>query len=58
VVLLLVHTKLSDRAPIRVLDLAAVDTVVIDDGASEEQLAMLRDAGPDVVVATAAEPSA
>jgi DeoR/GlpR family transcriptional regulator of sugar metabolism len=56
VVLLLVHTKLADRAPIRVLDLAAVDTVVIDDGASEEQLAMLRDAGPDVVVATSAEP--
>ena len=54
VVLLLDHSKLADRAPIRVLDLGSVDTVVIDEGVGAEQLAMLREACREVVVATIA----
>ncbi|HZC73114.1 MAG TPA: DeoR/GlpR family DNA-binding transcription regulator [Jatrophihabitans sp.] len=53
VVLLLDHGKLTVRAPIKIMDLADVDTVVIDDGASAEQLAMLRAACREVVVAPA-----
>ncbi|MFU8850397.1 DeoR/GlpR family DNA-binding transcription regulator [Micromonospora sp. SL1-18] len=51
VVLLLDHRKLDGRAPMRFLDLAAVDVVVIDAGATAEQLALLRAACRQVVVA-------
>jgi DeoR family fructose operon transcriptional repressor len=51
VVLLLDHGKLDGRAPMRFLDLATVDVVVIDAGASAEQVALLRAACPQVVVA-------
>jgi DeoR family fructose operon transcriptional repressor len=51
VVLLLDHGKLAERAPIRVLDLDRVDAVVIDAGASDEQLATVRAAFSRVVVA-------
>jgi DeoR/GlpR family transcriptional regulator of sugar metabolism len=58
VVLLLDHGKLEARAPMRFLDLASVDAVVTDDGASAEQVALLRRtcrevvlAAPDVVAA-------
>jgi DeoR/GlpR family transcriptional regulator of sugar metabolism len=52
VVLLLDHGKLDRRAPMRVMDLAAVDVVVIDAGASAEQVALLRAACRHVVVAS------
>jgi DeoR/GlpR family transcriptional regulator of sugar metabolism len=51
VVLLLDHGKLDGRAPMRFLDLAAVDVVVVDGGASAEQVAMLRRTCRAVVVA-------
>ncbi|CAL8972597.1 MAG: hypothetical protein BGO38_12600 [Cellulomonas sp. 73-145] len=51
VVLLVDHRKLDVRAPIRFCRLEDVRTVVVDDGASAEQLAMLRDRCPEVVVA-------
>lgn len=51
VVLLLDHGKLDQHAPMRFMDLAAVDVVVIDEGASAEQLALLRAACREVVVA-------
>jgi DeoR/GlpR family transcriptional regulator of sugar metabolism len=51
VVLLLDHRKLAARAPIRIMALDSVDAVVIDEGASETQLAMLRERCPNVVVA-------
>jgi DeoR/GlpR family transcriptional regulator of sugar metabolism len=51
VVLLLDHGKLGARAPMRFLDLAAVDVVVIDAGAGPDQLSLLRAAGPQVVQA-------
>jgi DeoR family fructose operon transcriptional repressor len=53
IVLLLDSGKLGTRAPIRFLDLDLVDTVVVDDGASAAQLAMLREAAREVVVAPA-----
>jgi DeoR family fructose operon transcriptional repressor len=56
VVLLLDHGKLGARAPMRFLDLAAVDTLVIDAGAGTEQLAMLRGFCRRVVVAPLVEP--
>ena len=58
VVLLLDHGKLTGRAPNRITDLAGVDTVVIDAGASPEQLAMLQDCCRHVVVAPLDEPGA
>jgi DeoR/GlpR family transcriptional regulator of sugar metabolism len=54
VILLLDHGKLTERASMRFLDLAAVDVVVVDDGASAEQLALLRAACRQVVVAPVA----
>lgn len=51
VVLLLDHGKLDGRAPMRFLDLAAIDVVVIDGGASAEQVALLRQTCRQVVVA-------
>jgi DeoR/GlpR family transcriptional regulator of sugar metabolism len=51
VVLLVDHGKLTSRAPIRFLDLETVDTVVVDAGATGEQLAMLRSVCRHVVVA-------
>lgn len=51
VILLLDHGKLEERAPMRVIGLDAVDTVVIDAGASEEQLALLRENCRHLVVA-------
>ena len=42
VVLLLDHGKLGEHAPMRILDLAALDTVIVDAGASEPELTMLR----------------
>ncbi|MBX6356832.1 MAG: DeoR/GlpR transcriptional regulator [Micromonosporaceae bacterium] len=51
VVLLLDHGKLDARAPMRFMDLAAADTVVVDAGASAEQLALLRSVCRRVVVA-------
>lgn len=51
VVLLLDHAKLDARAPMRFLDLAAVDVAVIDAGASAEQVALLRAGCRQVVVA-------
>jgi DeoR/GlpR family transcriptional regulator of sugar metabolism len=52
VVLLLDHTKLGEHAPNRFLQLAAVDTVVVDGGASDHQLAPLRAHCRQVVVAS------
>lgn len=63
VVLLLDHRKLAARAPLRVLGLDQADAVVVDDRATDDQLAMLRDHCPRVVVAetvggrTEAEPA-
>jgi DeoR family fructose operon transcriptional repressor len=51
VVLLLDHGKLDERAPMRFMDLTAVDVVVIDGGASTEQLTLLRTSCRQVVVA-------
>lgn len=51
VVLLLDHRKLAARAPIRIMELGGVDTVVIDAGATAAQLAMLRERCANVVVA-------
>jgi DeoR/GlpR family transcriptional regulator of sugar metabolism len=51
VVLLLDHGKLDARAPMRVLGLDAVDAVVVDDRATGDQLAMLREHCGHVVVA-------
>jgi DeoR/GlpR family transcriptional regulator of sugar metabolism len=54
VVLLLDHGKLDRRAPMRFMDLAAVDVVVVDAGTSAEHLALLRAACGQVVVAPSA----
>jgi DeoR family fructose operon transcriptional repressor len=51
VVLLLDHGKLDARAPMRFLDLATVDVVVIDAGASRAQLTRLRGSCRRVLVA-------
>lgn len=51
VILAVGHQKLTARAPMRVLGLDTVHTIVVDDGASAAQLAMLRDHCDDVVVA-------
>jgi DeoR/GlpR family transcriptional regulator of sugar metabolism len=51
VILLVDHTKLGGRAPIRVGSLQLVDLVITDAGASTEQLDGLRDSGVDIVVA-------
>lgn len=51
IVLLLDHGKLDARAPMRFLDLAAVDVVVIDAGTDAERAAMLRSACRQVVFA-------
>lgn len=51
VVLLLDHGKLTERAPMRIMDLRQVDTVVIDAGASTAELAMLRSRCGHLVVA-------
>jgi DeoR/GlpR family transcriptional regulator of sugar metabolism len=51
VILLLDHGKIGARAPMRFLDLAGIDTVVIDAGAAPGEVAVFRDAGCDVVVA-------
>ncbi len=52
VVVLVDHTKLGRRAPIRIGSLDLVDVLVTDSGASKEQLERLRDAGLEVVVAS------
>jgi DeoR/GlpR family transcriptional regulator of sugar metabolism len=57
VVLLLDHGKVGARAPMRFLDLAAVDVVVIDAGAGPDQLALLRAACRHVVLAPLDEPA-
>ncbi|GAA3773904.1 DeoR/GlpR family DNA-binding transcription regulator [Plantactinospora mayteni] len=57
VILLLDHGKLEARAPMRFLDLAAVDAVVTDAGATAEQVAMLRAACRQVVVAPLTTPA-
>ncbi|MGC1211898.1 MAG: DeoR/GlpR family DNA-binding transcription regulator [Micromonospora sp.] len=51
VILLLDHGKLEERAPMRFLDLSAVDVAVIDGGANAEQVALLRARCREVVVA-------
>lgn len=51
VVVLAESRKIGVRAPIRVGPLSLVDTVITDDGVTESQLALLRDAGIDVLVA-------
>ncbi|MFC7549314.1 DeoR/GlpR family DNA-binding transcription regulator [Plantactinospora sp. GCM10030261] len=51
VILLLDHGKLTARAPMRFLDLASVDAVVIDAGASAAQVERLRAVCREVVVA-------
>lgn len=51
VVLLVDHTKIGVTAPIRFTALTDVDLVVTDDGASPENLALLRAAARNVVVA-------
>jgi DeoR/GlpR family transcriptional regulator of sugar metabolism len=51
VILLLDHTKIGARAPMRFIGLAAVDTVVVDEGVAVDQLAMLRECCRQVVVA-------
>ncbi len=51
VVLLLDHRKLAARAPMRVLGLEEAHAVVVDDEATPEQLAMLRERCERVVVA-------
>jgi len=51
VVLLLDHNKLNRRAPMRVMDLAAVDVLVVDAGAAADRVALLRDACRQVVLA-------
>ncbi|HYI34020.1 MAG TPA: DeoR/GlpR family DNA-binding transcription regulator [Glaciibacter sp.] len=51
VIVLVDHTKLGRRAPIRVGPLELVDVLVTDAGASDEQLAFLEAAGVEVVVA-------
>jgi DeoR/GlpR family transcriptional regulator of sugar metabolism len=51
VILLLDHGKLDRRAPMRFMDLTAVDVVVIDEGATAEQVALLRTACRQVVLA-------
>lgn len=58
VILLLDHGKLEQRAPIRFMDLDAVDVVVIDGGASAEQVALLRAGCRQVVVAPPAPTAA
>jgi DeoR family fructose operon transcriptional repressor len=58
VILLLDHHKLAARAPMRVLGLDHVHAVVVDDGATPEQLAMLREHCGSVVVARASAPRA
>jgi DeoR family fructose operon transcriptional repressor len=62
VVLLLDHSKLNRRAPMRFMDLSAVDVLVIDAGADAEQVALLHSACRQVVLApldaTAAVPEA
>lgn len=50
-ILLLDHGKLGERAPMRFLSLASVDTVVVDAGASPQQLRSLREVCRDVLVA-------
>jgi DeoR/GlpR family transcriptional regulator of sugar metabolism len=51
VVLLLDHSKLDRRAPMRFMDLSAVDVLVVDAGADAEKVALLRDACRHVVLA-------
>lgn len=51
VVLLLDHGKIGARAPMRFLDLTAIDVVVVDAGAGADQIALLRSACRQVVVA-------
>jgi DeoR family fructose operon transcriptional repressor len=51
VVLLLDHGKIGARAPMRFLDLDAVDVVVTDPGATPDQLGLLRSRCREVVVA-------
>ncbi|HEX6499083.1 MAG TPA: DeoR/GlpR family DNA-binding transcription regulator [Micromonosporaceae bacterium] len=51
VILLLDHHKLDERAPMRIIGLHAVDTVVIDDGATDEHLGFLRRTCRNLVVA-------
>lgn len=51
VILLVDHTKLDRRAPIRIGPLSLVHTVVTDAGATPAQVGRLRDAGVEVVVA-------
>jgi len=51
VIVLVDHTKLGLRAPIRVGPLKLVDVLVTDAGASDEQLAFLEAAGVEVIVA-------
>ncbi len=52
-ILLLDHGKLGKRAPHLLAPLADFDLVIIDDGADEADLALLRDHGASVVVAGA-----
>lgn len=51
VVLLLDHGKLRESAPMRILGLDAIDAVVVDSGATDEQLGMLRASCRQVIVA-------
>jgi len=55
VVLLLDHGKLEARAPMRFLELASADVVVVDAAASAEQVAMLRGSCRQVVLAAPGE---
>lgn len=56
VVLLLDHRKLDARAPMRVLGLEQAHAVVVDDAATPEQFALLRERCERVVVAATAGP--
>jgi DeoR family fructose operon transcriptional repressor len=51
VILLLDHGKLDRRAPMRFMELAAADVVVVDDGASAAQVGLLRRTCRQVVLA-------
>lgn len=54
-ILLVDHAKLRARASIRIGPLSLVDTVITGSGASADDVARLRDAGLEVILASAAE---
>lgn len=53
VVVLADHTKLGRVAAARITDTSRIDLLITDDGAAPDQIAALRDAGPEIRVAGA-----